>query len=134
MTKLKNNNEIVMVDDDTMELRLFERFVAKSNLTNAVLTFDGAERFMSYLDDVEQDTRQMPSLVLIDVRMPGTDGFELVTGIRKKPKFKTTPILMMFSNSDEASDIRRAEAAGANGYRVKPSNGEEYVEFLNSLI
>lgn len=133
MIKLANNNEIVMVDDDEMELRLFERFVAKSALTNRVITFDSGEGFLNYLAEIEQAIKPMPSLVLMDVRMPVLDGFDVVKRVREAPVFKTLPIIMMFSNSNEETDIQRAKEAGADSYQVKPSNGNEYIEFLNSL-
>ena len=134
MIKITSDQILIMVDDDEMELRLFERFVAKSDLSNKVLTFDSGERFLEYLAQVEKDVQPMPGLVLMDVRMPVLDGFDVVSEVRKSPKFRKMPIIMMFSNSNEESDIRRANEVGADGYQVKPSGGEDYIAFLNSLM
>ncbi|MCB9852558.1 MAG: response regulator [Phycisphaerales bacterium] len=131
--KITNDHELVMVDDDEMELVLTERYLRQSKLTNKLLPFSSAEKFLKYLEGVAKGEHRMPALVLMDVRMPTIDGFEAVTLVRRIPQFKTIPIIMMFSNSDAETDIRKALNVGADHYQVKPSNGEEFVEFLNSL-
>lgn len=130
---ITNDHELVMVDDDEMELVLTERYLKQSKLTNKLLTFDSAEKFLGFLDCVASGERRMPALVLMDIRMPTIDGFEAVALIRQNPEFKSIPIIMMFSNSDSESDIRKATEAGADHFQVKPSNGAEFVQFLNSL-
>lgn len=132
--KITNDHELVMVDDDEMELVLIQRFIRRSRVTNPLMTFRSGDEFLKYLDAVADGRQRMPALVFVDVRMPLMDGFDVVKNVRSRPSFGTMPIIMMFSNSDNQSDIRKAMESGANHYQVKPSNGEAYVALLNSLV
>lgn len=132
--RLANENEIVIVDDDDVELLLAKRFLQRSRVPNDLLCFETGEAFLEHLQEVDAERAPMPALVLIDLRMPTMDGFEVVERIRQNPSFAKLPIVLLFSNSDEPSDIAKAEELGADGFVTKPSGGEEYVEFLNSLL
>lgn len=132
--RILNDHELVVVDDDEMELILTERYLRKSRVTNPLLTFTSGEGFLDYLESVERGEKRMPALVLMDVRMPTIDGFDIVSQVRKRPAFATLPFIMMFSNSDSPSDMRRSREAGADHYQVKPTSGEQFVAFLDSLV
>jgi CheY-like chemotaxis protein len=132
--KLVNDNEIIMVDDDEMEFMIARRFLKKSKVTNQLVTFDDHREFLTYISQVASGNRPIPALVMLDVRMGSISGFELLQQIRTYSTLKELPIVMMFSNSNLVSDIKRAEDLGANGYQVKPDNGKDFVAFFNSLI
>lgn len=61
-----------------------------------------------------------PDLVLLDIRLPGIDGFEVLKHIRSTPIIKDIPVII-FSNFGEESDIARAKELGANKFVVKVS-------------
>lgn len=65
----------------------------------------------------------LPELLLVDLRMPGMDGFDVVRAIRKLPQFAAVPIYMLSSNR-EVENVHEARQAGADGYIGKPA-GEE---------
>lgn len=60
-----------------------------------------------------------PDLVLLDVGMPGMNGFEVCHAIKRQPEFKATPVLMLTAMS-QIKDVERAMAEGADGYVIKP--------------
>ena len=62
---------------------------------------------------------QKPTLVLLDVGMPGLDGFEVTSALKKDPATKDI-IVVLFTARNEASDIERGYEAGADDYIVKP--------------
>ena len=76
---------------------------------------------------------RLAALVLLDVRLPVVSGFDILTEVRSHPSFRSLPVMMMFSNSEDEHDIAKSYELGANFYQVKPRDGEEYIEFLNSL-
>jgi CheY-like chemotaxis protein len=63
----------------------------------------------------------LPDIVFLDLNMPGKDGFECLVEIRQSDKLKELPIII-FSTSDEPSDVRKAYQEGANFYLTKPAN------------
>jgi CheY-like chemotaxis protein len=71
----------------------------------------------------------MPQLVLLDLKMPRLDGFDVLEWIRNEPCFKHL-MVVIFSSSAEPRDIGRAYHLGANEYLVKPHSIEE----LNRLV
>lgn len=130
--KLSNENALVLVDDDPVERMLAERFHAKSEVDNPLLTFESGEALLEYLDPSSEPP--MPALVLVDVNMPLMDGFQVVTKIREHDRYREAPVVALFSNSDEPSDIARAPTVGADHYVVKPAGKRDYIAFLNSLV
>lgn len=74
----------------------------------------------------------VPCLVLLDLHMPGTSGFEVLAWIRSRPEFAELPVLV-FTSSSLPSDAQRATELGANGYLVKPLTLKELVDMVNGL-
>ncbi|HPF40917.1 MAG TPA: response regulator [Phycisphaerae bacterium] len=132
--RITNDGEIIVVDDDEMELMLAQRYVERSKLTNPLITFSSGQQVLDHLELVAAGNHKVPALIMMDVRMPMLDGFEVVEKIRAIDQFESIPVIMMFSNSDSESDIRRSKEVGANAYKVKPGGGEEFIAFLNSLV
>jgi two-component system, response regulator len=73
-----------------------------------------------------------PVAVLLDLRMPKLDGFEVLRQIRSDPELKYIPVVM-FTSSDDAEDIRRSYELGANAYLVKPIGVRNFKAALGSF-
>lgn len=130
---LHNDNEIILVDDDAIEIMIARRNAAASRLRNALMPYKSGPEFLDHMDQVKAGDRPMPALVLLDLRMPGMDGFEVLQRIRSQPTFGEVPVIVMFSNSDALTDMRRAADLGANDYRVKPTSSDGYIAIFNEL-
>ena len=70
------------------------------------------------------DTMAVPAVVTLDVMLPFADGFQLLDMIRAKEAWRTVPVLMLTSKSQE-KDIVRALEAGASDYIIKPFQPDE---------
>lgn len=70
------------------------------------------------LEFIKKDTK--PNLILLDIRLPGIDGFEVLRQVKEDPTTKDIPVVI-FSNFGEESDIARAKELGANKFIVKVS-------------
>ncbi len=90
-------------------------------LVRTILETDGYEVYEAVdgLDALEQARRLRPDLVILDVHMPGLDGFGTVEALRKDAAFTSTPI-MALTASAMMGDRERALAAGFTGYVTKP--------------
>lgn len=131
--KLENKNEIILVDDDEMEPVFFRHYLKKSKLENPLTAVSSASDFFRHIQAFKDKKKDMPALVLLDIRMRETDGFELLRKIREDSALKDLKVVM-FSNSNAASDIEKAERIGADGYYPKPIGTENWLTFLNALV
>jgi len=116
-----------------MDLEVARSCYRYSRLDSVLIAFESGSELLAYLDAVEEGGQEMPSLVLLDINMPGMDGFEVLRHIRARKRFRKVPIVVMLTDSDDPRDVERAYEHGASGYQVKPMRVQEYVAFFDSL-
>jgi len=80
---------------------------------------------------LERIRQERPSLILLDIKMPGLDGFSVLSLLRGEGN--TSPIVM-FSGSARQADVDRAYALGCNGYVQKPSTIEDYRALASAIV
>jgi len=78
---------------------------------------------------IELAPRERPDLILLDIRLPGIQGYEVLERLRALPETRDLPVVAVSSGAFE-QDIRRARAAGFDDYIVKPVN----LQILHALI
>lgn len=106
-----NNATVLVCDDDPTYLLLMEETLSSNDL-NVLTAKNGVEALKLYL-------RHEPNIVLLDVHMPMLTGFEVCAEIRKHPKGKDIPILMV-TGADDVSSIENAYKYGATDFLPKP--------------
>lgn len=104
---------IVLVDDDRFLLDLYA--VKFKNAGHAVTVYQSAEELLKALREGAK-----PDAVLLDIIMPGMDGFEALEAMRKE-KLASSAKIIMLTNQGGDADIERARKLGAEGYIVKAS-------------
>ena len=123
-----NKPSVVVVDDDPLEGDLFVRALRKCGCENAVKVFTNAAEAKRYLGGEGEfsDRAQfpVPSLVILDHRMPGDSGWDVLEWMRQERALRTVPAIV-FSGSGAPADEAKANELGAV-YQVKPQNSEEY--------
>lgn len=75
----------------------------------------------------------MPDLVLLDIMMPGKDGYEVCQQIRATPQWRTVKIIMLSAKSRDA-EIAKGIALGADAYITKPFSSKDLVEQVKRLL
>lgn len=90
---------------------------------------DGAEA-IEFLTNPDAPVR--PRLVLLDLKMPRVDGFEVLERLRDDERTASIPVVVMSSSALEP-DVRRAYALGANSYVVKPTDFDEFRDTLGAV-
>lgn len=108
---------ILVVDDNEVDIELARIIlVDEEKLHCNLLTATGAEQAW----DILRDHHGAIDLLLLDINMPGTDGFELLRRIRADESLKGTPVVMCTTSSYQ-KDMERARDLGATGYMSKPA-------------
>jgi CheY-like chemotaxis protein len=127
---------ILLVDDNPHDVILIRLAFRKVGIIDTIhLVKDGREA-MRYIngDDKYADRRiyPPPTLVLLDLKMPGANGFEVLKWIRSQEVFEPLVVVVMSGSRDDA-DIQQAYELGANSYLIKPTKFEDLVKMMESL-
>ena len=136
MTDAHPRPVILLVDDnphDVVLIRLAFRRVGIIDTIHLVKDGDEAMRYIKG-EGAYSDRHQFPTptLVLLDLKMPQTSGFDVLQWIRGQPALAQVVIVVMSGSKNDA-DIDRAYALGANSYLIKPSRFEDMVKMMESL-
>jgi two-component system phosphate regulon response regulator PhoB len=91
------------------------------------------QSFVSGASVLTEATREKPALFLLDVMLPGTDGFELCRHIRQTPALSSTPIIFLTAKTAEADRIKGLELGG-DDYITKPFSPRELVARIRSVL
>jgi DNA-binding response OmpR family regulator len=116
---------IFVVEDDTDIARLITHNLRASGFS--------VQSFISGASVVSAAVREMPSLFLLDVMLPGTDGFELCRHIRQTPALSATPIIFLTAKTGESDRVKGLELGG-DDYITKPFSPRELVARIRSVL
>ncbi|HEV2400052.1 MAG TPA: response regulator transcription factor [Candidatus Sulfotelmatobacter sp.] len=89
--------------------------------------------FMSSASVLSEAIREMPALFLLDVMLPGTDGFELCRQIRQNPALSATPIIFLTAKTSESDRVKGLELGG-DDYITKPFSPRELVARIRTVL
>ena len=103
--------KILVIEDDPLTSRLISYYL--KDLKAEIMAFNEAEAGLDYLK------KELPDLILLDLILPGMDGFQLLSQIKKNPEWQKIPVIMMSSVSGEKEIIKALEM-GASDYLTKP--------------
>ncbi len=78
-------------------------------------------------------TTPLPDVILLDVNLPGTDGFDILTRVRQHPTLRAIPVIMLTAQTSR-KDVLRGLAGGANGYITKPFEHDALVKSLRAVL
>ena len=102
--------KILVIEDDKFLRELLERKLREEGFT--VSSANNGEEGLNKIQE------EKPELVLLDLILPGIDGFEILKKIRENPELSHIPIIVL-SNLGQQEDIKRAKSLGAKDYLVK---------------
>ena len=127
---------ILLVEDDPNDVLLMQRAFRKANLAIALNVAHNGQEAIEYLNHqgkFADETRfPLPTLMLLDLKMPRMDGFETLEWLRQQPGLRRI-VAVVLSSSSEITDINRAYDLGANSYLVKPGEFKTLVELVKLL-
>ena len=113
---------ILIVDDDENDIFFAQRAFAEINVHCAFQMLRHGQEVVDYLeghgDYADREKYPLPMMILMDLKMPIMDGFQVLEWLRARPRLRAIPIII-FSSSDLASDITRAYELGANSFMTK---------------
>ena len=116
----------ILAVDDSASMRKMVAFTLTGAGFHVVVAVDGE-------DALEKAQHHAIDLVLTDQNMPRLDGLGLTRKLRESPKFKTTPILILTTESSDQMKMA-GRAAGATGWLVKPFDPTRLIEIIQKVL
>jgi len=127
---------ILLADDNPDDVDIVTTAFRRAGYNCTFLMASSGEEAIEYLslmkEHVPKHTCPIPALLLLDLKMPIMDGFEVLRWVRSRPEWRTLPILILTSSS-YGPDINRAYDLGANSFLTKPGEFNEYVRSVKRL-
>ena len=130
------SKDILLVEDNPSDVKLTKRALEQNQITNElIIAEDGAEA-LDYLFATGRyagrDIRDLPAVVLLDLKLPKIDGLEVLQRIRANDLTRLMPVVILTS-SDQEADMIASYDLGANSYIRKPVDFKQFAEAVRML-
>jgi len=127
---------ILLVEDNPSDIGLTKRALAKQRITNELVVAENGQEALDYLFGAGayagRDVTDLPTVVLLDLKLPKFNGLEVLRRIRDNPRTKRLPVVILTTSKDE-QDIMNSYDLGANSYIRKPVDFHQFAEALRQL-
>ena len=127
---------ILLVEDDPNDTMLLRRTFERFDLGKPPQIVSSGELAVAYLDGRDQFANReeypLPTLMILDLKLPGLSGFEVLTWVRQQPRLSKIQIVVL-TGSRKSLDLYRAYELGASSYLVKPVKSEDIARLAESL-
>ncbi|PYJ00266.1 MAG: two-component system response regulator [Verrucomicrobia bacterium] len=124
---------VLIAEDDPMDVFLIQRAFAAAGVSASMRFVRDGQEALDYLGGEaaysDRQANPLPDLMLLDLKMPRMDGFDVLGWVRERPGLRRL-LVTVFTSSDHPEDINRAYDLGANSYLVKPHNAHELSELV----
>ena len=127
---------ILLAEDDRNDIFLMRKAFEKAGIPNPLFVVHNGQEAVDYMagtgDYSHREKFPLPGLMLLDLKMPWMDGFDVLTWLRRQRQFDTLPVVVLTS-SHLQSDIDRSRQMGVYDYRVKPHRFEDLIRLLDDV-
>jgi len=127
---------ILLVEDNPDDVELTIRAFKRNNILNKVIVAKDGVEALDYLFGtgryVGRDVKELPVVILLDLKLPKIDGLEVLKRIRGDERTKLIPVVILTSSREE-NDVVNGYKLGANSYVRKPVEFNEFVEAMKHL-
>jgi CheY-like chemotaxis protein len=120
-------SRVVIVDDDPDYVYLLKQAIEVCAPSCELYGLHSGSELLQWLT-----THERPSVILLDINMPVTNGFEILQTLKASPHYRTIPVLMLTVSGYQA-DVVKAYQIGANAYTTKPVGYDELISKMRLL-
>ena len=127
---------ILLVEDNRMDVELTLDAFREAKLQNTIHVASDGQEALDYLfgrgEFADRKAYPKPNLVLLDLKLPGIDGFEVLRQIKSTPILKRVPVVILTSSKEEG-DRALSYDQGANSYLVKPVSFDGFLGVVQQI-
>jgi CheY-like chemotaxis protein len=127
------SKRVLIAEDDPTDVFLLKRAFTLAEVPASLHFVRDGQEAIDYLEGEaayhDRATYPFPDLLLLDLKMPRLNGFDVLTWLRRQPGLKRL-LVTVLTSSDQPDDINRAYDLGANSYLLKPHNSSDLSELV----
>jgi len=128
--------DILLVEDNPDHAILTRRVLEENMVINKVYIVEDGEEALDFMyrrgKYVDRKDLPNPGLILLDVKLPKLNGFEVLKTLKSDPEFRKIPVVMLTTSSRD-EEVARGYAEGANSYVSKPVRFDEFTEKVKGI-
>ena len=133
---MKKPVNFLLIEDNNTDIKITQLVFKKANLNNTLMVVKTGEEALQYLKGKDPygdpEHYPKPDVILLDIKMPGIDGFDTTEHIRNLDKYRDIPIIIL-TTSVRADDVNKSFNVGADDYIPKPVTVENLLSALSKL-
>jgi len=130
------NKAILLVEDNPSDVKLTMRALEQNQITNELIVAEDGREALDYLFGLDKyagrDVRDLPAVVLLDLKLPRIDGLEVLKEIRSSSITSLLPVVVLTSSNQQV-DLIASYKMGANSYIRKPVDFSRFAEAVRNL-
>jgi two-component system response regulator len=123
---------ILLVEDNPDDVELTQRAFAKNHIANDIVVLRDGAQACEFLFGGGRDGRQVPQVILLDLKLPKVSGLEVLERVRAHDSTKLIPVVILTSSKQE-EDLLEGYRLGVNSYVRKPVDFNEFVEAVRQV-
>ena len=127
---------ILLAEDQEIDVFLMRRALKKAAVVNPIFVACDGQEAIDYLEGAgpyaDRKTYPLPALLVVDLKMPRMDGFDVLAWLQSHAAFDALPTVVL-SGSGLEEDVLKAKGLGAADYRVKPNEPAALTEIVHQL-
>ncbi|GMQ85246.1 MAG: response regulator [Acidimicrobiia bacterium] len=124
---------ILLVEDSLSDQRLLREELGCTDLPAKLHSVPDGAAALSFLNRRDPYSHApIPDLVILDLDLPGIDGWEVLAEVKKDPRLRRIPVIVLTGSSSDA-DVIRSYDLHANGYVTKPMDPEGYCDLVKAI-
>ncbi|KOP28364.1 chemotaxis protein CheY [Hapalosiphon sp. MRB220] len=131
----KLNEPLLVVEDSNEDFRILQRLMRRMAVQNPIYRCSSGDEVLDYLyqEGKKIGGLSRPSVILLDLNLPGIDGRDILEQLKQDKTFREIPIVI-FTTSSNPKDIEFCYQKGANGYLVKPMDVQELQKTIQAFV
>lgn len=127
---------ILLIEDNIADARLLMRKFARARVRNQIIHLETGDKALAYVSGINEYSDRVrfpiPVLIILDLKLPGLSGLELLPVIRRTREWKAIPIVILTVDEDERV-VRGAYELGANSYLLKTADEERVLVIAEAI-
>lgn len=127
---------ILLVEDDSNDILFVQRAFRKAGTAHTIQIVEDGDAAVEYLSGVneyaDRDHYPLPSLVLLDLKLPRRSGIEILQWMKQQPTIRRIPVIVLTS-SKESLDVNLSYDLGVNSYLVKPASFKALAGMIEAI-
>lgn len=126
---------ILLVEDDPGHARLIEKNLRRATVTNEIVQVNNGQAAVDYLfGEGEFTGKQRPArlLVLLDLNLPGLDGYQVLRRVKNDPLTQRIPVVVL-TTTEDSREVDRCYELGCSIFVTKPVNYEQFADTMKRL-